>query len=81
MSFREEGVWAKASEKVEADNMEQVRVEGSVVRAEPKKAAGMAVVTIVTREARQVCWLRGRGPQEGQEQAQRTLFTSVLARG
>lgn len=81
MRFREEGVWAKASGKVEADKVEQVRVKGSVLRAEPKKAAGMAMVTIVTREARQVCWLWGRGPQEGIEQAQRTLFTSVLARG
>ena len=55
MRFREEEVWAKASGKLEADNMEQVRVKGRVVRAEPRKAAGMAVVTIVTREAHQVC--------------------------
>lgn len=39
--FREEGaVWVKASGKMETDNMEQVRVKGSVVRGEPKEAAG-----------------------------------------
>lgn len=35
------------------------------MRAEPKEAAGVAMVTIVTRKACQVCWLQGRGPQEG----------------
>lgn len=50
-------------------------MKGSVVRAEPKEAAGVAVVTIVMREARQVCWLQGRGPQEGPRAgAENTLY-------